>query len=710
MENEENKIIKTTMQEEEVSEIKDAVSAGEEPAKSEDQVVTSEVRPDEDKESLNSEPDKVAALEPEVTSALKDEAQSENLSRVTGEAVSNVNEKSEESVSEDEPSMQVGIAESDNDASDDSSDIPVSEDTDDDEEEQEEGLDYSTMEKEELIAHLVTVLDSPDVYRKKNRVENMRISFYKKVKQDAENRKKAFLLEGGNIEEYQPQPDALEPEFKKLYNDFKEVRSAYLLNIEDRKKENLKLKLEVIEGIKELINGTESLNATFQDFRNLQDKWRTIGPVPQADVKDLYDNYHYNVEKFYDYVKINKELRDLDLKKNLEAKIEICERAEELIIEPNIRKAFKELQKLHDAWRETGPVQPEQKESIWMRFKDATTIINKKHQEFFLEMKEELEKNLEAKKFICDRIEEIAAIEINTHKEWTKHTAELLELQKMWKTIGFAPKKENNAVYERFRNACDSFFDAKKEFYSQAREEQSVNVQLKTDLCIQAEELSTSRDWKQTTSDIIALQDKWKKIGPVPHKKSEMLWKRFRSACDTFFKNKSEFFATIDTVYEENLAAKKALIEKVEAFEPSADAKADMEALKAFQREWTEIGHVPAKQKGEIQDRFRNAINSRYDKLNVNEKEKTILKFKTRIGSINQDKDTQRKIGDEREKLLFKLKKLEEDQNVLENNIGFFSKSKNAEGLIKEVQKKIDRNKEEIAVLKEKISLIDKMT
>ncbi len=431
--------------------------------------------------------------------------------------------------------------------------------------------------------------------------------------------------------------------------------------------------------------------------------------VPQNEVKNLWETYHHHVEKFYDYVNINRELRDLDLKKNLETKIEICEKAEELLLETNIKKAFNELQVLHDQFREVGPVPKESKDDIWNRFKEATTKINKRHQEYFLSLKEEQKNNLQAKTLICEKLEEINTNSYVNHKDWKAVTDEVLGLQQMWKTIGFAPKKYNNTIYERFRVACDEFFNRKKDFNGGVKEEENNNLQLKTELCIQAEALKDSTDWKNTTRELINLQKEWKKIGPVPRKKSDVTWKRFRSACDEFFNNKEEHFKTLGSKQEENLKQKEILLTELESFKTGDDAKSDLNALKSFQKRWAEIGHVPIEKKNTIQDKYRELINSKFDNLNISKEEKNIVQFKARVETFSKGGGSRTKINEEREKIVQKMRKLENDITVWENNIGFFNNSKNAESLIKDVEKKIDKAKTELMQLKDQIKMLDKI-
>ena len=574
-----------------------------------------------------------------------------------------------------------------------------------------EPVDYSKHTQVELVNALRDILEEEDVdFEVKDEIEAIKAVFYKNLNESIEEEKKKFIDAGGNEEDFKPEDDPYEKDIKDLLKKYRQIRIDFNKKLEVEKEDNLQKKYDVIEKIKGLINNEESINKTFNEFRDLQREWREIGLVPQSKMKDLWDTYHFHVENFYDYIKINRELRDLDLKKNLEAKIKLCERAEELLVdEPSILKAFNTLQKYHDQWREIGPVPREQKDDIWERFKAATTKINKKHQEFFENRKVEQKKNLEAKTALCEKAEEIIQEEITKHKDWDEKSKQLIELQKVWRTIGFAPRKDNNKIYERFRTACDKFFDAKRAFYAKNKESQQNNLQLKTDLCVQAESLKDSTDWKKTTQDFINIQKKWKEIGPVPRKHSDILWKRFRAACDYFFDKKSEHFSDVDSEQVDNLKLKEELIKEVQNFKPAENNDKNLESLKEFQRRWTEIGHVPFKKKDEVKVLFRDAVNKLFDELNIDEEKRNLLKFRNKMSSFSESSRGQNKMRMERDKYMNKMKQLENDLVLLDNNIGFFAKSKNAESLIEDVKKKIEVTKQKIELLRDKIRVIDEM-
>lgn len=566
--------------------------------------------------------------------------------------------------------------------------------------------DYFNLSRIELVNLLREVVDGTPEGLGHN-ADAIVAVFYRKSREASDELKKKFLEEGGKPEEFVEEDDPYNNDVKELLKKFRQQRFEHVKKLDAEKEANLKLKYELIEEIKNLLNKEESINRTFQEFRDLQKKWYEIGQVPQSKMKDLWDTYHFHVENFYDYIKINKELRDLDLKKNLEAKIEICEKAEELLVEPSVIKAFNALQKFHEEWRETGPVPTDKKDDIWERFKAATSKINLKHQEYFEKRKLDQKKNLDAKIALCEKAEEISSSILETHRDWDEKSKELVELQKVWKTIGFAPKRDNNKVYDRFRTACDNFFVNKREYYSKNKDVQQENLQMKIDLCMEAENLKESTDWKKATQQFIDIQKRWKEIGPIPRKSSDAVWKRFRAACDYFFEKKSLHFSDIDGEQAENLKLKEQLTEEVENFKPDSDPAESLRILRDFQRRWTEIGHVPIKSKDSIQHRFRDAINNHFDSLKVDGSSRNVFSFRNKIESMTDNARGLSKVRSEREKYMIKLKQLENDLILLDNNIGFFANSKNAQILIADVNQKIVDTREKIEQLKEKIRIID---
>ncbi len=568
-------------------------------------------------------------------------------------------------------------------------------------------VDYSGFSRKELVETLSLIVENRPPSEIVDDVNRIKEFFYKKTKAEFNEKRLNFAKDGGNIEDYKPEPDELENRIKSILETYRTRKSDYNKIQESEKQENLHKKLEIIEKIKDLVNREEAINKTFQDFRNLQNEWHSIGIVPQSALKDLWENYHHSVEIFYDYIKINRELRDLDLRKNLEAKISLCEKAEELLLEPNAVNAFKLLQDYHNQWREIGPVPHENKNDIWERFREATSKVNKRHHEFFEKQKDEQKRNLDAKIALCEKAEEIANSEILTFADFREKSDAILECQKLWRTLGFAPKKHNNKIYQRFRAACDKFFEKKRAFFAESKETQVRNLQLKTELCMKAEAMQESTDWKETTEMLIRLQKEWKEIGPVPKKFSEKIWKRFRKACDTFFTRKAEFFAGRDTSYEDNLNAKLALLKELEAFDPGEDMNAGFEKLKDIQKRWTEIGYVPFNRKEEIARNYKEALNKQFDKLKLDDEDKNILRYRSKVDSAKSNPRAARKVRNEREKFYSKIKQLENDIVLWENNIGFFAKSTNADNMIREVEEKIAEAKKNIKILEEKVKLID---
>ena len=557
--------------------------------------------------------------------------------------------------------------------------------------------------KEELVALFARMLEEQPVQSIRRDVEALKIAFYRIRRAEVEAARRKFVEEGGSEEDFAPAVDGAEVQLKELFKEYRHRRDEFIANLEAEKEKNLQVKLGIIEELKELVNSDETLNHTFNKFRELQQRWKETGLVPQQNVKDLWETYNLHVENFYNFIKINKELRDLDLKKNYEQKLALCEAAEALVLEPSIVEAFHKLQKLHDEWRETGPVANEFKETLWERFKEASSRINKQHQAFFENIKAEQTKNLELKAGLCEQTEELAQQLYTTRKEWNRASDRLLEIQKVWKTIGFAPKKDNTRIYERFRTACDRFFEAKRRFYADVKTEMEHNLQLKNELCEAAEALQMSEEWKKTTDELIALQARWKEIGAVSRRYSDQVWKRFRAACDKFFERKAAHFSDVDGQYEQNLVRKQALLDEMAA----ADVKeGGFEMIKEFQRRWSEIGFVPIKRKDEIQKRYKECVDTLFSVLRGSERDRSMSRFREKVSAFKASGD--RRIRTERDRLYNRVKQLESDIALLENNIGFFAHSKGAEALIADVREKIERAKREMADTIEKVKLIDR--
>ena len=561
---------------------------------------------------------------------------------------------------------------------------------------------YVGRSKEELVEMLQKSLDENPVQAVRHEVEAIKVAFYKLHRAEVDAARRAFAEAEGEDVEFVPQVDGCEVRFKELLGVYRHRRDEYTANLDKVKEENYKAKLEIIEGLKELVDSDETLHTTFAKFRELQQRWKETGIVPQQYVKDLWETYNLHVENFYNFIKINKELRDLDLKKNYEQKLSLCEQAEALAEEPSIVESFHKLQKLHDEWRETGPVANEYKEALWNRFKEASTCVNKRHQEHFENIKNEQLQNLERKTALCEQVEAMAAEACATRKAWNKANDRLLEIQKEWKSIGFAPRKENAKVYERFRAACDRFFELKREFYAEVKDEMEENLRLKIEICEAAEALKNSEEWKKATDELIALQAKWKEVGTVSRRYADSVWKRFRAACDEFFERKAKHFSSVDSEYADNLVKKTALIAEMVA----ADIKeGGYEMIKEFQRRWSEIGFVPAKAKDALQKQYKEAVDKMFAVVRGSERDRSMNRFKEKLSSMKSAGE--KRMRSERERLYNKVRQLEQDIALLENNIGFFSKSKGAEAMIAEVQQKIERAKRELSEAIEKVKMID---
>ena len=481
----------------------------------------------------------------------------------------------------------------------------------------------------------------------------------------------------------------VEKGFKEIYNRYRKERVEHNKQLEKERENNLALKEAVIADLKSLLEKLDNVNDTFPAFRELQNRWRAIGPVPAQSYRNINETYQLYVEQFYDMVEINRELRDLDFKKNLEAKEELCALAEALAEKANVVEAFHELQKLHEQWKEYGPVAKEFRDQIWDRFKAATSVINKKHQGYFEGIKEQQADNLLKKTALCEKAEEIAAREVADSNQWNAFSKEIEDLQKEWKTIGFASKKDNQKIYDRFRAACNDFYTRKREFYSQYKDSINTNLEKKIAICEQAEQLKLSKEWAKATDQFIALQKQWKEIGAVPRKKSEQLWKRFRAACDEFFAERDKNAKPENDFYG-NLKAKQRLIEEIKNYELKGD-QSDAAALAEFQKRWQEIGFVPFKEKEKVAQAYKEAIS----------------KFPT--PSRNNRRDNRRSARpqlSERERLIQAYHALEQDIVTYENNIGFFSMSKNAEPLIKQMQEKIEKSKADLKSLADQIKTL----
>lgn len=564
----------------------------------------------------------------------------------------------------------------------------------------------SSLSTEELCAQLASDIESLSIAELKDRVEAIKVVFYKKIKSADEALRSEFVAAGGVAEEFKAEVTAEEERFKALLSLYRDNRNKFNAQTEEQKEANYKAKLALIEELKTLVDSTETMGATFAQFKDIQAKWREIGNVPLGVTKDLWETYHHHTENFYNFVKINRELRDLDLKRNYEAKCAICERAEALVELQSPITAFSELQKLHDEYREAGPVDAEFKEALWERFKLASSKINKRHQEHYDKIREEQEKNLANKAVLCEKAEALIEETPATVTEWNEKQTVITDLQKEWKTIGFAPKKDNNAIYERFCAACDKFFAGKREFFAGLKDEMNTNLEAKRALCVAAEELAESEDWKVATDKLIELQKEWKAAGSVSRKYSDQLWKRFRGACDKFFERKSAHFKESDNKYNDNLAAKRAIIDELKALEGSEELTFDV--LKEIMHRYGSVGFVPIRKKEALAVEFKAACDTLFDMLRAREGSERIERYRRRAGEA-KSAGGNNAMGGEREKLASRLKALQNELKVLENNIGFFSsnnKGKNSNPFVVEVERKIEKTKNDIAEVIEKINIL----
>ena len=571
----------------------------------------------------------------------------------------------------------------------------------------EESNELEGLNKLLLVELLEETVKNADINAIKDKVAAIRIHFNKLNKDDMDNEMQQFLQNGGSEESFQHAEDPLEQRFNEAFGIFKANRAKQNEDLEKQKVDNLSKKQGILEELKNIIASDESLKKTYDDFRALQDRWKEIGPVPAAENSNLWNTYHFLVEQFFDKVRIGRELRDLDMKKNLESKIDLCEKAEELLDEKSMTKAFKALQKLHEDWKEIGPVPQEKKEEIWERFKAASDKINAIRREHYAKLQESQNANLEAKKALCEKAEDLIEGEYSSVNAWQKKSDELSEIFAVWKTVGLASKKDNEEIWTRFKAAMDTFFQKKKEFFASMKDKQTENLERKTQLCIEAEALMESTDWKNATEQLKKIQEEWKTIGPVPKRHTDKIWKRFRAACDTFFNRKNEHFSGRRTEEEANLAAKKALLEEIKAFQLGASRNENMDAIKAFQKRWIEIGYVPFRQKEAINKEYRELIDGMFDAMRRNQNEASTNEFREMMEGWKDDPNAGDRVRKEGGKLQLRIQKLRDEIAVLENNIGFFSNSKNSELMRAEYEKKIKQAKEDLKVLEEKLKITE---
>ena len=555
--------------------------------------------------------------------------------------------------------------------------------------------------KEDVIARLQAI-NQQEEPADKAELDALKQAFYRLRNAEVEAAQKAFEENGGDTTAFVAPKDDLETQFKEIMSSIREKRNALKVAEEQEKQANLEKKLAIIEQMKELADSPEDANKAYHDFKKLQAEWNEIKNIPADKVNELWKSYQVQTEKFYDLLKLNNEFREYDFKKNLSIKIQLCEAAEKLASEEDVISAFHQLQKLHQEFRETGPVAKEQREEIWNRFKTASTAVNRRHQQHFEEIKEKEQHNLDEKIVICEIVEGMEYDKMITFQDWHDKTEEILALQAKWKTIGFAPQKMNTKIFERFRKACDDFFKRKAEHFKSIKGSMNENLEKKKQMCERAEALKDSQDWKNTAEILTKLQKEWKEIGPVAKKYSDPIWKRFVSACDYFFEQKSKAEAINRGAEQENLEKKKAIIEQLNAIDKEeSPSEKSRDIIRELMKEWNAIGHVPFKDKDRTYKQYRAVVDSLFKKLNMSASKKKLSNFKS---SLNKEANLYR----EREKLVRAYENMKSEIKTYENNIGFLtSSSKKGNSLVIEMKRKIEKLKADLELISQKIAVID---
>lgn len=559
----------------------------------------------------------------------------------------------------------------------------------------------SKLTKEEVIQRLKEI-DEDACNADKQEIDALKQNFYKLHKAEQEAARKAFIEGGGKAEEFTPTPDPQEAEFKQVMGSIKEKRNTLTAAQEQEKEENLAKKLAILDKMKEFTETPEDTGKRYNEFKQLQQEWNEIKQVPAAKVNELWKSYQLYTEKFYDMLKLNNEFREYDFKKNLEAKLHLCEAAEKLATEPDVVSAFHQLQKLHQEFRSIGPVAKELRENIWARFKAASTTVNRRHQQHFEELKEKEQNNLDQKTVICEIVESMEYDTFKTFADWEDKTQEILALQAKWKTIGYAPQKMNVKIFERFRAACDKFFRRKAAFFKSIKESMAENLEKKKALCEKAESLKDSTDWKETAEILTKLQKEWKTIGPVAKKHSDAVWKRFIGACDYFFEQKNKATSSQRSIESENQAKKEAVISQLKALDEAGTTdEATADKTRALMKEWNSIGFVPFKEKDRLYKEYHAVVDRLFDKLHLSATEKKLSNFKS---GLNKEGNLYR----DREKLVRTYEGLKNDIQTYENNLGFLnSSSKKGNSLVSEINRKIERLKADMELVQKKIAAID---
>ena len=558
--------------------------------------------------------------------------------------------------------------------------------------------------KKEVLERVKEIAHADEIPQK-DEVDYLKTAFYKLHIAEREAQQKAYLEAGGDPETYQVVRDEDEEAFKAEMGIIKERRQQQFREQEAEKENNLKKKLDIIEKLKAMVTSPEEASKTYQEFKTLQQEWREIKSVPAERANELWRNYQLYVEQFYDLLKLNSEARELDFKKNLEAKTHLCEAAEKLAEEEDVISAFHQLQKLHQEYREIGPVAKELREEIWLRFKNASTVINKRHQQHFEDLRAREEENLKKKTALCEKVEAICAEESKTSADWERQTKEIIDIQTEWKTIGFAPQKMNVKIFERFRAACDSFFAAKAEHFKNMKDTFKENVEKKRALIEKAKALQDSTEWRSTSDKLIALQKEWKTIGMVPRKLGDQLWEEFLGACNKFFEARNAQGADQRTEERLNLEKKQDVIERLKkAAEEGGD---ELQArVQQLVEEYNSIGHVPFKEKDKLYQSYHEVLDKLYKELNVNVAKRRLNKFKDNLKQVAERGE--QALDNERTRLMRQYDAIKQEVQTYENNLGFLSaSSKKGNSLIDEMNRKVQKLKDDLQLVKEKIKAID---
>ena len=548
-----------------------------------------------------------------------------------------------------------------------------------------------------------------DWFEVKDEIDSLKQSYYKLRKAEIEAARKQFE-ENKDVEDevFTPEADELEEILKSLLNTFKEKKAAFAEEQERIKEVNLVRKKEILDEIKALTEDSDNINKRYNDFQQLQQSFKEITNIPASAVNDLWKSYQLYVERFYDLLKINKELRDYDFKKNLDQKIALCEAAEALSENEDIIGAFKSLQALHEEWKGIGPVAKELRDELWNRFKAASSVINKRHQQHFESLKEGEQKNEEAKTALCVEIESINTDDLKSFNAWDEKTKEIIALQEQWKTIGFASRKVNNQLFERFRKSCDEFFRKKAEYFKAVKDEMARNLEKKKALCEKAEALKESTEWKSTTDTLIAIQKEWKTIGPVAKKYSDAVWKRFISACDYFFEQKAKQTSSQRQVELENLNQKKEIIAKLNAIDENMETAEATARVRELMAEWNKIGFVPFKEKDKIYKEYQSVLDKHFTRLNMQENRNRLMSYTSTVQQLASSDQAQNKLYREREKLVHNYERLKAELHTYENNMGFLNiSSKSGNSMLKEMERKMQQLKDQMQLIIQKIELID---